>query len=146
MQQAATMIKEVQNYFQQSVLIVTDSWFGNDGLWSRLDRGNGGFFHMLSRMRTNITLYDFAPTPTGKRKAGRPRKYGKRLGSVDDCATKYKEKAQTYTVFMYGKKKDGAGIFTDRYVTNNEVPGTSCLVIPEDKIRCPHDHRSDTIY
>jgi hypothetical protein len=106
MQQAATMIKEVQNYFQQSVLIVTDSWFGNDGLWSRLDRGNGGLFHMLSRMRTNITLYDFAPTSTGKRKAGRPRKYGNRLGSVDDCATKYKEKAQTYTVFLYGKKRE----------------------------------------
>ncbi len=105
MQQAATMIKEVQNYFQQSVLIVTDSWFGNDGLWSKLDRGNGGFFHILSRMRTNITLYDFAPTSTGKRKAGRPRKYGERLGSVDDCATKYKEKAQTYTVFLYGKKR-----------------------------------------
>ncbi len=61
---------------------------------------------MLSRMRTNITLYDFAPTSTEKRKAGRPRKYGKRLGSVDDCATKYKEKAQAYTVFLYGKKRE----------------------------------------
>lgn len=106
MAQAATMIKEVHNYFQQSVLVVTDSWFGNNGLWSRLDRGLDGCFHLLSRMRTNITLYDFPPATAGKRKAGRPRKYGKRLGSVDDCAAKWKEKAQTYTVFLYGKKRE----------------------------------------
>ncbi len=42
MKQAATMIKEVRNYFHQSVLIVTDSWFGNNGLWFRLDRGSDG--------------------------------------------------------------------------------------------------------
>ena len=105
MEQAASMIKEVRNYFQQSVLIVTYSWFGNNGLWSKLDRGSDGCFHMLSRMRTNITLYNFAPVSTGKRKAGRPRKYGGRLGSVDDCAAKWKEKALTYTVFLYGKKR-----------------------------------------
>ena len=106
MQQAATMIKEVRNYFQQSVLIVTDSWFGNNGLWLRLNRGETGCFYLLSRMRTNITLYDFALASTGKPKVGRPRKYGERLGSVNDCATKWKEKAQTYTVFLYGKKRE----------------------------------------
>jgi len=106
MVQAATMIKDIRNYFQQSVLIVTDSWFGNNGLWSRLDRGAEGFYHLLSRMRTNITLYDFAPTSTEKRKAGRPRKYGNRLGSVDDCAAMWKEYSQTYRAFLYGKKRE----------------------------------------
>ena len=106
MAQAATMIKDIRNYFQQSVLIVTDSWFGNNGLWSRLDSGSEGFYHLLSRMRTNITLYDFAPVSTGKRKAGRPRKYGNRLGSVDDCAARWKENSQTYTAFLYGKKRE----------------------------------------
>ena len=106
MEQAASMIKEVHNYFQQSVLIVADSWFGNDGLWSRLDRGSKGCFHLLSRMRTNNTLYNFAPVSPKKRKAGRPRKYGKRLGSVDECAAKWKEEAETYTVFLYGKKRE----------------------------------------
>jgi hypothetical protein len=106
MEQAASMIKEVHNYFQQSVLIVADSWFGNDGLWSRLDRGSMGCFHLLSRMRTNNTLYNFAPVSPKKRKAGRPRKYGKRLGSVDECAAKWKEEAETYTVFLYGKKRE----------------------------------------
>lgn len=75
MTQAAAMIKDIRNYFQQSVLVVTDSWFGKIGLWSRLDRGAEGLFLLLSRMRTNITLYDFAPSSTGKRKTGRPRKY-----------------------------------------------------------------------
>ncbi len=106
MEQAASMIKEVRNYFQQSVLIVADSWFGNDGLWSRLDRGSMGCFHLLSRMRTNNTLYNFAPVSPKKRKAGRPRKYGKRLGSVDECAAKWKEEAEAYTVFLYGKKRE----------------------------------------
>ena len=106
MEQAAIMIKEIRNYFQQSVLIVTDSWFGNNGLWSRLDSGGEGSFHLLSRMRTNITLYNFSSVPTGKRTVGRPRKYGKRFGSVDDCAAIWKEESQTYTVFLYGKKRE----------------------------------------
>jgi hypothetical protein len=108
MAQAATILKEVHKYFQQPVLVVADSWFGNDGLWSRLERGSVGCFHLLSRMRTNITLYDFAPVlaKDGKRKAGRPRKYGDRLGSVDDCAARWKEKAQSYTAFLYGKQRE----------------------------------------
>jgi len=108
MEQAATILKEVHKYFQQPVLVVADSWFGNDGLWSRLERGSKGCFHLLSRMRTNITLYDFAPVlaKDGKRKAGRPRKYGDRLGSVDECAVRRKEKAQAYTVFLYGKQRE----------------------------------------
>jgi len=105
MEQAATMLKGIHDYFQQSVLVVTDSWFGNNGLWSRLDRGANGRFHLLSRMRTNITLYDFAPTPA-KQAVGRPRKYGERFGSVNDCAARWKAKAQTYTAFLYGKKRN----------------------------------------
>ena len=106
MVQAAAMLQEIHNHFQQSVLVVTDSWFGNNGLWSRLARGDEGCFHLLSRMRTNINLYDFASAPAGKRKAGRPRKYGERFGSVADCAVMWKEKAQTYTVFLYSKKRE----------------------------------------
>lgn len=108
MEQAAAMLKDVYAYFQQPVLVVTDSWFGNDGLWSRLERGAAGCFHLLSRMRTNLTLYDFASVPAedGKRKVGRPRKYGDRLGSVDECAARWKDKAQPYTVFLYGKQRE----------------------------------------
>ena len=118
MEQAATMLKDVHNYFQQSVLIVTDSWFGNNGLWSRLDRGGDGCFHLLSRLRTNITLYDFAPAPSGKREAGRPKKYGKRIGSVDDCAALWKERTQAYTTFLYGAWAKPAKIFCQDVAAN----------------------------
>ena len=108
MVQAATMIKAVFDHYQQSVMVVTDSWFGNDGLWSRLERGRSGDFQLLSRMRTNITLYDSAPIlPKGaKRKQGRPKKYGARLGSVDQCAASRREQAQSYSTFLYGKQRD----------------------------------------
>jgi len=108
MVQAATMIKGVFDHYQQQVLVVTDSWFGNNGLWSRLDRGRGDDFHLLSRLRTNNTLYDQAPVvPEGeKRKQGRPRKYGVRLGSVAQCAASRREQAQTYSAFLYGKQRE----------------------------------------
>jgi hypothetical protein len=58
MKDGASMIKGVYYYYQLPVLVITDSWFGNNGLWSRLDQGRDGDFHLLSRFRTNITLYD----------------------------------------------------------------------------------------
>lgn len=108
MEQTASMIKGVFDYYKHPVLAITDSWFGNNGLWSRLDQGRGGDFHLLSRFRTNITLYDHTPVKaTGKKcKQGRPRKYGQRLGSVDQCAGVYRELAQTVSVFLYGKQRD----------------------------------------
>ncbi len=56
------MIKEIHDYYKQRVLAVTDSWFGNNGLWSKLDCGREGKFHLLSRIRTNLTLYDIPQT------------------------------------------------------------------------------------
>lgn len=109
MEQAATMIKGVFDHFQKPILVVTDSWFGNDGLWSRLDRGRKGNFHMLSRLRTNITLYEPVPAVAeGEKRSrqGRPRKYGDRLGSVDECASCYRENSQPYSVFLYGKRRE----------------------------------------
>ncbi len=105
MDQAAAMIKDVQEHFGQKVLLTTDSWFGNDGLWSRLGRGCNGIFHIVSRLRTNIVLYDFPlELPKGNR-PGRPRKYGERLGNVDELATHCKDKAKEFTVFLYGKHR-----------------------------------------
>jgi hypothetical protein len=108
MEQAANMITAVFAHFHHPILIVADSWFGNDGLWSRLSRGNHGDYNLLSRLRINIILYGFPSVnqPGGKRDKGRPRKYGKRLGSVADCAVRFKEKAKTYSVFLYGKQRD----------------------------------------
>jgi len=81
MDQAATMLKAVFEHFRQPVLVVTDSWFGNDGLWSRLARGE----------------------PPQR---GRPRKYGARLGSVAQCALAFRACAATYQVLLYGKQRE----------------------------------------
>jgi len=108
MEQAATMLQGVFAYFQQPVLAVTDSWFGNDGLWSRLDRGRGGDFQLLSRLRANLTLYVLPPAvaSTDQPKQGRPKKYGARLGNVDQCASLFREQAEVHRAFLYGKRRD----------------------------------------
>ena len=57
MDQAAAMLKGVFDFYKIPVLVITDSWFGNNGFWSRLEQGCNGDFHLLSRLRTIITLY-----------------------------------------------------------------------------------------
>ena len=133
MEQAAAMLKEVQVYFKKSILVVTDSWFGNDGLWKPLGKGSDGKFHLLSRMRTNITLYGF-PDQSAEivRRRGRPRKYGSRLGK------------KFYRVSLR-KTKRGTGLLAGRYVENAEVSSTCCLGFSENTIRCTHDHRPVTL-
>lgn len=104
MQQSASMIQAVFEHFKQPVLVVADSWFGNDGLWSRLQRGQSGHFNLLTRMRTNSVLYDLIDRKlTGQ--IGRPGKYGKRLGSVDELAAQFREQASEYRVSLYGKQR-----------------------------------------
>ena len=106
MEQAAEMIKEVQAYYQKTILAVTDSWFGNNGLWTPLEQGADGKYHLLSRMRTNIALWDFAPVVRGKKRRGRPRMYGDYLGNVDDCAARFRTMARNYTAFLYGQTRE----------------------------------------
>jgi hypothetical protein len=108
MDQAAAMLKALFAQFRQPVLVVTDSWFGNDGLWSRLARGRDGDFQLLSRLRSNLTLYGLIPTPASGEppRRGRPRKYGARLGSVAQCALAFRACAVTYQVLLYGKQRE----------------------------------------
>ncbi|MCP5018433.1 MAG: transposase, partial [Ketobacter sp.] len=61
MAQAVEMLCSVAAYFANlPVLVVTDSWFGNDGLLRPLN-GSAFKFDLLSRLRSNITLYDLPP-------------------------------------------------------------------------------------
>jgi IS4 transposase len=46
------------------------------------------------------------PDPAQPGQRGRRRKYGKRLGSVTDRAVEVRQQAQTYTVNLYGKRRD----------------------------------------
>lgn len=107
LEQAALMLGKVQDHFKASVLVVADSWFGNNGLWSKLE-GAGKQFHILSRLRSNSMLFEMLPVDEegGKRNRGRPRKYGDKLGSASALAKQYLEQITTYSVFLYGKKRE----------------------------------------
>ena len=52
MKQAAKMLYEISAFYKEKVLVVTDSWFGNNGLWSLLKDESKGDFELLSRLRS----------------------------------------------------------------------------------------------
>ena len=104
--QAALMMIEIAGYFSTSPLLaITDSWFGNQGLWRPVRKVVGDRFHILSRLRCNNVLYD----QPGERKPGqrgKPRKYGQRLGTVTEIAGSVRQWAKTYTVNLYSKQRE----------------------------------------
>lgn len=102
-QQAVEMLGRIAVEFPQSdIMVVTDSWFGNNGLWKPLRKELGNRTHMLSRLRSNNNLFDLPDLPTGKG-AGRPRKYGDRLGTTSSLALANRERARETTVNLYGR-------------------------------------------
>ncbi|BCG62928.1 MAG: transposase, IS4 family [Methyloprofundus sp.] len=103
--QAAQMIIGVANHFSgKQILAVTDSWFGNAGLLKPVRKEVGSLFDILSRLRCNSVLYDLPETrESGQR--GRPRKYGRRLGSATEMAKFIRHEATEYQVTLYGKQR-----------------------------------------
>jgi SRSO17 transposase len=86
------------------VLVVADSWFGNNGLFKPLRERLGARVNLLSRLRVNAALYAIPARNTGR--PGRPRKYGKRLGNAADLAAAIREQTRTYTVHVYGALRE----------------------------------------
>jgi hypothetical protein len=77
LEQPTQMLMKLYGYFKVPVLVVADSWFGNNGLWSQL-KASEGDFHLLSRLCTNNVLLDLPElVQEERRRRGRPRKYGK---------------------------------------------------------------------
>jgi hypothetical protein len=103
--QAAQMLIEIGGHFSTSpLLVVTDSWFGNQGLWKPARQVLGERFQLLSRLRCNNVLYDQpGVSKTGRR--DRRRKYGQRLGSVTEMAETVQSQATDYSVDLYGKQR-----------------------------------------
>lgn len=99
--QAVTMIARLSRCFPGvPVLVVTDSWFGNNGLLRPLRGQLGARADLLSRLRVNAVL--FARPEGGTGKPGRPRKYGARLGSVAERAERMRAQAQRHRLHVYG--------------------------------------------
>ncbi|MGH8553842.1 MAG: IS701 family transposase [Methylococcales bacterium] len=104
MTQAAEMLNALAAQFAGiPVLVVADSWFGNNGLFRPLAESEFEF-RLLSRLRSNTTLYDLPPDRSVKQ-LGRARKYGERLGNVADLAGQVRDHACSVSVFLYGKQR-----------------------------------------
>lgn len=103
--QAAAMIINIAAHFAGvPVLVVSDSWFGNNGLFQPLREALGLQFHLLSRLRVTSMLYDLPPK-RGPKQRGAKRKYGQKLGSVAALAAHFRAQAQRYRVSLYGKSR-----------------------------------------
>jgi len=105
-QQAVEMLEVVARIFPlQRILIVADSWFGNQGLWKPLRKTLGKSAHLLSRLRANNNLYGLPDRSPLKKRAGRPTKYGKHLGTTTSLAKANRDRAEEMVVNLYGKKR-----------------------------------------
>jgi hypothetical protein len=103
--QAVALIARLGAFFRQApVLVITDSWFGNNGLFKPLRARLGKRVHLLSRLRVNAALFALPEPVVGK--IGRPRKYGQRLGSAAELAAQMRAQAQTYTLHVYGALRE----------------------------------------
>ena len=104
-QQAVSMIDEVATAFPDAdITVVADSWFGNSGMWKPLRGRLGKRAHMISRLRANNNLFA-QPEARKTGRPGRPRKYGKKIGSPLSLAVKYRDMATEYKVDLYGRKR-----------------------------------------
>ena len=101
--QAVHMITDIAGAFgQTSILTITDSWFGNNGLLKPLHKSLGQRFHMVSRLRSNNNVFQL-PGPNAKKGPGRPRKYGRKFGNAALLAAQLKPLAKQYSVNLYGR-------------------------------------------
>jgi hypothetical protein len=100
--QAVALIQRLGAVFPWvPILVICDSWFGNNGLLKPLREALGPRAQLLSRLRTNAVLYDLPTRTPGV--SGRPRKYGARLGNAGQLAAPLQGRAQSYTLKLYGR-------------------------------------------
>ena len=100
--QASDMLRHIYHAYKLPLLVVADSWFGNNGLWEPVHGMLGENVHLLSRLRSNINLRDLPEAPK-KKQRGRPRKYGRLLGNTAELASQYRDNARPYDVNLYGR-------------------------------------------
>lgn len=108
--QAVAMLRPLAQAFSAPVLVVTDSWFGNQGLYRPLDATEDSF-DLLSRLRSNAVLYA-RPAPGQTTGRGRPRRYGVKLGSVSELARRLRDQASPLKVFLYGRHREVLAVET----------------------------------
>lgn len=102
---AVEMITQIARVFDRTrIVVTTDSWFGNDGLWKPLKDRLGIWVDMISRLRSNNNIFEL-PGPHYTGRPGRPKKYGRKLGNTSDLAVRFRSMATEKTVNLYGRKR-----------------------------------------
>jgi hypothetical protein len=102
---AVDMITDIAASFDHTrIIVTTDSWFGNNGLWKPLHNRLGIWIDMISRLRSNSNLFEL-PGPQSTGRVGRPRKYGRKLGNAASMAVCHRSLAHEYTVNLYGRDR-----------------------------------------
>ena len=97
-EQAVEMLSTISSAFRDTpIVIVTDTWFGNNGLFQPIRKTIGNHVHILSRLRVNASLYELPNKPHNKQR-GRPKKYGDQLGSATTLAERLINQASTFSV------------------------------------------------
>jgi SRSO17 transposase len=102
--QAAEMLRAIYHAYKLPLLVVADSWFGNNGLWKPLHGMLGENVHLLSRLRSDINLFDL-PVALPRKRRGRPAKYGVHLANASNTASQYRDLARSYEVNLYGRTR-----------------------------------------
>ena len=103
--QAVMLIARLGACFTQvPVLVVTDSWFGNNGLLKPLRQRLGERAQLLSRLRVNAALYA-RPDPTPG-KAGRPASMARAWAMRASWPRGGAPQAQSYTLHVYGTLRE----------------------------------------
>jgi len=106
LEQAVEMLVQLAHHFDGvRITVVCDSWFGNNGLFKPARKHLGDAFHLISRLRSNTVLYALTPDSV-KKKRGRPRKYGDRLGTCAEIAARAQTKALPKRVLLYGHYRE----------------------------------------
>jgi transposase len=99
------MLHQISEHFAHTpLLVVTDSWFGNDGLFKPMRAAIGSHAHILSRLRVNAALFE--RPKRSKAQKGRPKKYGRKLGCASTLAKRSKRYAKSYSINLYGKQRE----------------------------------------
>ena len=104
LEQSVDMLVDIAQVFVEPILIATDSWFGNNGLWRPLRKKLGSKVHLLSRLRTNNNLFAL-PDISELKPVGRPPKYGEKIGNASSLALLNKDSGSEYEVNLYGKTR-----------------------------------------
>lgn len=105
-EQANEMLANIAAAFADTnLLVVTDSWFGNNGLFKPMRKTVGQHCHLLSRLRVNTTLFSL-PLERQAHQRGRSKKYGSKMGNASMLANEFHKRAKIYSVNLYGKQRD----------------------------------------